>query len=237
MYQINRNLIDDLKTGDIVLMSRSWEAINFDSLFSPSNLTKMVQKVVLRHKWTHVAMVVVRHNKVLLWESTHGKVRDVDSQEIIKGVQLVDCHERVEHYAGQIAFRRIQLSPETQAELPQKLEKLYQFMEAMRGVPYEKKMLELLRAVYDGPGGMNQEDLSSVFCSELIAATYQKMGFLKSPPQGLPANEYLPYNFSIEFQLPLIGATLGKEVLLKKREAVNKKRHLNRVIEKIEKSV
>jgi hypothetical protein len=41
--------------------------------------------------------------------------------------------------------------------------------------------------------GINKEDLSSLFCSELVAEAYQKMGLLT---EQLPSNEYIPKDFS-----------------------------------------
>ena len=47
----------------------------------------------------------------------------------------------------------------------------------MSGTPYEKNMTELIRC---HQGGNQEEDLSSVFCSELVAAALKKMGVLKN---------------------------------------------------------
>jgi hypothetical protein len=79
--------------------------------------------------------------------------------------------------------------------------------------PYEKDKLELIKAAYDGPLGHNEEDLSSLFCSELVAEAYQKMGLLREPPKGLPSNEYTPKDFSEKKGLVLEkGASLSKEI-------------------------
>jgi len=47
------------------------------------------------------------------------------------------------------------------------------------------------------------EDLSSVFCSELVAEAYQAMGLLDEYPDGLPSNEYTPIDFSDQRRLKL----------------------------------
>jgi hypothetical protein len=63
--------------------------------------------------------------------------------------------------------------------------------------PYERSQIELLKAAYDGFGGASSgEDLSSLFCSELVAEGYQAMGLLPEFPAGLPSNEYTPIDFS-----------------------------------------
>ena len=51
---------------------------------------------------------------------------------------------------------------------------LHNFTEEMFGRPYEKRVFEMLRAA--NLFGVNRkEDLSSVFCSELVAAAYHRM--------------------------------------------------------------
>jgi len=63
--------------------------------------------------------------------------------------------------------------------------------------PYERSEAELLKAAWDGIGGASRgEDLSSLFCSELVAEAYQAMGLLPEWPKGLPSNEYTPMDFS-----------------------------------------
>lgn len=53
----------------------------------------------------------------------------------------------------------------------------------------------------------------SIFCTELIAETYMRMGLLPPAP---PASAYLPLDFSERKKIPLLkGASLGREVLLR----------------------
>ena len=74
----------------------------------------------------------------------------------------------------------------------------------------KKNMMELLKSAYDGIFGENKEDLSSLFCSEMIAAAFQKIGLLA---KKLPSNEYTPKDFSTENNLTLEkGYRLGKEI-------------------------
>jgi hypothetical protein len=54
--------------------------------------------------------------------------------------------------------------------------------------------------------------LKNLFCSELVAATYQRLGLLPTEP---PSNNYTPRDFGAEGKLPLRqGAALGEEVML-----------------------
>ena len=84
--------------------------------------------------------------------------------------------------------------------------------------PYEKSILELVRAAWDGPFGRNEENLDSIFCSELIAEAYQAMGLLQCDTKGgAPSNEYTPKYFAEEGNLALQGKwTLGPARLVKR---------------------
>jgi hypothetical protein len=147
----------------------------------------------------------------LLWEATADTdLKDVTTNRIGSGVQLLDLKEWITFYNGETAVRRLRVerSPAMRAAL-------LAFYENVRGRPYQRRKLELLRATYDGLMGTNaREDLSSLFCSELVAAAYQRMGLLPKRP---PSNEYTPADFSEERQPPLplrLGATLDAEILV-----------------------
>ncbi|KKL50606.1 hypothetical protein LCGC14_2303830, partial [marine sediment metagenome] len=67
---------------------------------------------------------------------------------------------------------------------------------------YERDYVQLWRSAYDGPGGRNRRDLSSYFCSELVAQAYIEAGLLDGSVQ--PSNEYTPADFAGD-RLPLSG--------------------------------
>lgn len=91
---------------------------------------------------------------------------------------------------------------------------LIAFRTEVRGRPYEDNKIELIKSAYDGWLGENEEDLSSLFCSELVAEAYQRMGLL---PDTVASNEFTPRDFSSSTKnLPLqLDATLSKEHVLK----------------------
>ena len=92
------------------------------------------------------------------------------------------------------------------------LKKLAEFRAEVRNRPYEKDQLELIKAAYDGPWGNNQPDLSSIFCSELVAEAYQRLGLLS---RKIPANEFTPADWANP-ELNLMGsAKLSRDYLLK----------------------
>lgn len=106
-----------------------------------------------------------------------------------------------------------------------------------------RKELEVsspIEQLEDHPSEPETSDLSRVFCSELIAAAYQRVGLLESYP---PAFYYTPKDWSSEQQSPpgvhlLKAARLGEEKYLrrssrspKESEDMSKKRSFKGVIE------
>ena len=86
-----------------------------------------------------------------------------------------------------------------------------------RGEEPIRRSIELFKAAYDGWFGQNEEDLSSLFCSELVAEAYQRMGLISDGKKALPSNEFTPKDFSSEAAKPL---KLRKKAKLKKEVVV-----------------
>ena len=192
------------QTGDIIL-------------FSGKGGISHGIKLVTNSKWSHVGMALrlPDWDTLLLWESTTlGNLADVIDGKKKRGVQLVLMSDRLRDYNGEVTVRHL-IGIKIDKD-PNLKKKLMQFRKSVRNRPYEKDKLELIRAAYDSPFGHNEEDLSSLFCSELVAEAYQQLGLLPAPPKGLPSNEYTPKDFSDKGQLVLPqGIRLGKEIPLK----------------------
>ncbi|WP_193164737.1 YiiX/YebB-like N1pC/P60 family cysteine hydrolase [Microbulbifer hainanensis] len=196
------SLRETLKTGDIVIFSGKSAISNIIKLFSGG-------------KWSHVGMVLRLKefdNAVLLWESTKlNNIPDIETLAATKGVQLVPLSQRVVTYEGEIKVRQLN------KVIGQKMQnKLAECRKQLSRRPYERSEIELLKAAYDGIGGASSgEDLSSLFCSELVAEAYQAMGLLPEYPHGLPSNEYTPMDFSSRRSLKLAeGYELGLEITI-----------------------
>lgn len=190
----------ELDTGDLVLFGGS------------SAVCRRIKRMT-GCKWSHLAMVA-RHpatGQLLLWEATGGTtLPDIVTGEIQPGVNLYDLEAWLRHYSEDTAVRRL-LVPRSGPMLAA----LLALYEEVRGRPYEQNRLQMMRAGYDGLLGRNRKaDLSSLFCSELIAEAYQRMGLLPGSP---PSNEYTPRDFSLQRDPPLYllqGAKLGPETLV-----------------------
>ncbi|MEM7576402.1 MAG: hypothetical protein AAF328_02910 [Planctomycetota bacterium] len=171
-----------LKTGDLVLFSGRAPVSRLIQLFTAG-------------PWSHVGMVVRLSefdDAVMLWESTTlTTLPDVERGRPIRGVQLVPLSQRLAHYEGSAAVRHLH-RPVTFGQR----DALASLRHRLARRPYERRELELLRSALDLVGTPNREDLSSVFCSELVAEAYQAMGLLAEPPKGPPSNEYTPMDFS-----------------------------------------
>lgn len=176
---------DELRTGDIVL-------------FSGTGLISMGIQFASRSPWSHVGMVIKDEewDMLLLWESTTlSKVKDVESRNQRQGVAIRPLSARIRDYpSGRVAFRRL-LDVEMTSTIRQALIGL---RKEIKGRDYEQSKIELMKSAYDGIFGDNEEDLSSIFCSELVAEALQRMGVLKEHDEqgGYPSNEYTPADFA-----------------------------------------
>ena len=193
-----------LKTGDIVLMGGT-------SLFS-----RAIRKLT-GSKWSHVGMVIKikEPDMLLLWESTtSGLGKDVQTGKVKRGVQLLPLSQRVSDHKGNLCFRPLNRSLESG-----ELKKLGDFRHSVKDKGYDFDAIELLRAAVDaGQYWQNREDLSAYFCSELIAETYQAIGFLDEIKNS---NEYTPNDFSSNAHQALVlkeGVKFRKEIIIKREE-------------------
>lgn len=184
---------DSLKTGDLLL-------------FSGKGTISDLIKHITSAKWSHIGMVVrvPEFEMVLCWESTTlSNVEDVTTGKATRGVQLVALRDRLRTYDGEVCARHL-VEPITNGALAA----LGKFRSEVCGRPYEESKLELLRSAWDGWGGANTEDLSSLFCSELVGEAYQRMGLID---ESVPSNEFTPADFRAGAQIDTL--LLGKNVL------------------------
>ncbi|WP_052384164.1 hypothetical protein [Litchfieldella xinjiangensis] len=170
--------IAQLKSGDLIF-------------FAGSGRRSALIKRFTRSKWSHIGMVL--HLDAfpypLLFESTaQAGAVDIERREIVSGVQIVPLKQRIAAYPGEVAVRSLDQPPSAQ-----RYAALLSLREELRGRPYERCSKQLFRSAYDGPIGTNRCDLSSIFCSELVALAYQRMGYLG---EEYPPNEYTPHDFS-----------------------------------------
>ena len=193
----------EMETGDILL-------------FSGKGILSAGIKLGSLCKWSHVGMVVKVENPdiALLYQATPSTiVKDFFLKRENPGVQINVLSHVVEKYDGEIAYRKLNVHRSQEM-----LDSLSAFRKEIKGRPFEESKWEIIKACYDGPLGKNdEEDLSSLFCSELVAEAYQRMGLLECDSRGgKTSNEYTPRDFSDKENLDLLlGAELGPELTLK----------------------
>lgn len=96
-----------------------------------------------------------------------------------------------------VAVRRLTGVDEKQRQ--EMYEQLLLFRKEVQGRPYEKNTVELILSSIDAQEKYlsflrnTHEDLSSLFCSELVAEAYKRMGILKTAKFS---NEFTPDDFS-----------------------------------------
>ena len=190
-------MLSQLETGDIIL-------------FSGEGARSSLIKRSTRCPWSHVGMAIRLEglDDLHLYESTSvGCLPDFHSGKLISGVQTVPLQERIRTYPGAVSARKLEERPSVEM-----LEALEIMHRQFRGRGYEVNDLELLKAAYDGPFGMNKRNSASIFCSELVAFAYQTMGYIS---RTLPANEYTPRDFSEAGNLTLLKGGLSREMTIK----------------------
>lgn len=184
------------RTGDVWLFRGSTAADRAIQTFTNSPVN-------------HVGMaVVVDDLPPLLWHAELGRsLPDMWTGERQRGVQLHDLHDAVRiwqtKYKSQAWLR--QLSLEVTAKMEDAVMKT---IARLDGKPFPTT-----RGIAQGwlSGRVRHHtSAETIYCAELVAATYQAMGLL---PGGRPLNWYDPGRFWSGDRLGLeLGATLGTEI-------------------------
>lgn len=220
-----RYLISDiepeLRTGDILLL-QGWESFSsWIMTFTGSS-------------WSHVALIIKnpsdrvrRIYQLDPEEQTFVLESDLDTldERSDGGIQLVPIRKLMRAYED--FYGEDFLYVVRQLEMHYRHEKdsitfpeLDDWLIAIHGAKYNDEKTEIVKSIFR----INQtSNLKSFFCSEVVAATYQKMGLIED---SLLANNFLPRDFSEEsdyfrFNIQLLReSSLGheKRIVLKPEE-------------------
>jgi hypothetical protein len=189
----------EIATGDVLL-------------FCGSHPLHRRQQEVSGCPWAQVALaVLLTDGRELVFEATRlSNCPDVLRGEVVQGVQLACLSTRVDAFEGAVAVRR--LDPPL---CPRRVARLVEFVREVHGLPFNDSRWEAGRAWYRRN---TVSDGRSYFCSELVAAAYQRVGLVVPPPDGVSPNNFIPADFSTAFPgsiLRIRGAILGAEKILK----------------------
>lgn len=182
-------LVPKLQTGDLVL-------------FSGATSSGAIIKFFDNAQFSHIGIVIKSKfsSHLMIWEASTNKAGlvDIESGKVRKGVELLPLKEKIfSGWYNRVAIRRlVDIDDEKRNEMYQELLK---FRTEVQGRPYEKSKVELILSALDFQEEYlsflrnTKEDLSSLFCSELVAETYKRMGLIAGKRLS---NEYTPDDFA-----------------------------------------
>lgn len=191
--------LDDAQTGDIIL-------------WSSSGLEAKLVRLMTNSYYSHVGIVLklsrpIREGEsgVYLYHSPSSKIGGIPDQFSSppvekEGPQLNDLRSLLRKFKHEksIEVRRLRYNesathPWRSGVLDVDSDSTVAFAKKEHSKLYERDTVELFDAAYDGPGGLNKENLKYYFCSELVAQVMKEADMLKT---DLTSNEFVPENFS-----------------------------------------
>lgn len=190
-----KNSLSTLRTGDIVL-------------FSGYGIVSASIRLFTRSYFSHIGLVI-RHSRheqpMLLESSTLSDVPDVYRGCPVSGIGMVPLVSRVMSYEGPVALRRRAGPCLTRGQ--QRLAERLTARVLHR--PYKNYVAAMARDLLTGY--QLRADLSGMFCSELVAEFYRRLGWL---PRTARSSLYVPGHFASE-NLKLEVGQLDRPVWLK----------------------
>ena len=149
----------------------------------------------------------------LIWESTPvDTIADVELKEKRSGAQLVYLRERLETYETDVfAIRYLKVVRDAAM-----MKNLFNFIYYAHTLPFPDNLEMFTKVIWAKIFGRfyrMKSRYKNIFCTELVAESYMRMGLLPLSP---PPSAYMPVDFSVRKELPLLkGAYLGSEVMIK----------------------
>lgn len=137
--------------------------------------------------------------------TTLSESADVRAGHPVAGVGLVPLAAKIREYPGDVAWRAWQGSAPT----PAQVRMLARMVRQLHGRPYRNYLLTLAQDL--STGFQRRPDLSGLFCSELVAELYRRLGWL---PRAARASRYVPGHFAGD-ALALCRGSLAPPELLK----------------------
>jgi hypothetical protein len=182
-------------------------------VFRGGSLADRAIQTVTNAPVNHVGMAVVLDDlPPLLWHAELGhSLVDVWSGRHQRGVQLHDLSDAVCVWSkryGQQGWLRQLVGPADDGGVTREMEDaVLRTVARLDGKPFPTTR-HLAHGWVNGRLRRHQSN-DTVFCAELVAATYTAMGLLA---RDRPLNAYDPGSFWSGDDLPLVGAELGSEI-------------------------
>ena len=190
-----------LQTGDIIL---------FKGLYYDNRGEKSVAA-----DWTHLGIIVRMpgNPSPLLWESTPlDNIPDTEVGKKKSGAQLVSLKKRLRTYETETyAIRFLKVVRDASM-----VKNLFSFIYYAHALPFPNDLQIVTKVIVAKIFSRRyrmKKRYKNIFCSELVAESYIRIGLL---PEAPPPSAYMPIDFSIMRKLPLLkGAYLSGEVMIK----------------------
>lgn len=159
----------EYKVGDI---------IGFSGFGRTSILVNLLTYGIPGWSTSHVGIIGMYDGEQLLFESTMlSNIPCAIQKKPYKGVQAVKLEDRLAYYNG-----RVWHYPIYRQLFGAESERINEFLISKIGIPYDK--VGGMRTAGVGLSWLEyvlrNEDLSSLFCSELIAAAHRRIGLLRT---------------------------------------------------------
>jgi len=156
-----------MKAGDLV---------GFSGACFLSDMVNIATLGIPRFGISHVGIVAPEGQGLALWESTeHNPLPDLIAHRIVKGVQVHELDLAVENYQG-----KVYLYPLYRELYQDEQDRLAEFLASMYGRGYDE--IGAIRSAGVGlsyiESLLHPENLSSIFCSEMVAKAYSELGLL-----------------------------------------------------------
>lgn len=164
-------------------------------LFCGRGFTSNIVRYFTRSHWSHIGIVVRLRGipePLVLESTTLSASNDLFKGVPVRGVGLVPLAQKVEQYDGEVALRRRHGEPLSLSR--QKMVERLALTLCHR--PYKNFLLCHLRAQFYR---RYRKDYSAMFCSELVAEIYRRLGWLAA---DVCPKDFVPGHFGkIDFAI------------------------------------
>ncbi|CAG9315016.1 unnamed protein product [Blepharisma stoltei] len=161
-------------------------------LFQSKSLPSTIQRKLVGSKYDHVALIINLKGTIMILEATR-----VLGVNVLVWDEFIDKNWHLLY--SKIVYRKLSV------ENPEKVhDKIAEFCDEVVGKKFRFKLTKRRKK----NNGQGQEGF---FCSELVAAAYQRIGIMKS---DVIPSYFWPSYFADDKKLPLIDCALSQEFII-----------------------
>ncbi len=174
-------------------------------IFAGDDLVSAVIRKLSHSSWSHVALIIADQTDYLYCFESTASYDEIMHKGILPQVRISPWINACDEYSGAIASRQFVFREDHQPNT----KTVGELVHNMIGKPYERDLFSLIEVINRAS---KKRDISSLFCSELVAEVMQELGYLKKDKLS---DNYLPKDFSTEMTLDLINTAFRTEIIFK----------------------